>query len=187
LPLSLSPTDFKDRVRAFDEGVDALFDRLRGNAVVDRLMYGASELGDFSLIWHMVGMARGLTSKQREAEAVRLSVILAGESVLVNAVIKSFFRRTRPEWEQPRAYRIRRPLSSSFPSGHASAAFTAATVMSQGDPMWPLYYAAAAVVASSRTYVKIHHASDVVAGVATGLVIGRIARRLWPRHGISGR
>ena len=106
--------------------------------------------------------------------------------MLVNGVIKSFFRRHRPAWEQPRAYRIRRPRSSSFPSGHASAAFTAATVLSEGDPLWPLYYAVAAVVASSRAYVKIHHATDVVAGVATGLVIGRIARQVWPKSGMSG-
>jgi undecaprenyl-diphosphatase len=185
LPKSLSPTDFKGRVRAFDDRVDAIFDQTRGHPTIDRLMYGASELGDFSLLWHMVGMARGLTSDQRADEAIRLSVILAGESLLVNGVIKSFFRRTRPVWDQPRAFRIRRPRSSSFPSGHASAAFTAATVLSEGDPLWPLYYAAAAVVASSRTYVKIHHASDVVAGIATGLVIGRIARRAWPKPGMS--
>jgi undecaprenyl-diphosphatase len=185
LPPSLSPTDIKDRVRAFDDRVDGLFDEVRGHPAVDRLMYGASEVGDFSLVWHMVGMARGLTSNERADEAIRLSVILAAESVLVNGVIKSFFRRRRPIWDQPRAFRIRRPRSSSFPSGHASAAFTAATILSEGDPLWPLYYAAAAVVASSRAYVKIHHASDVVAGVATGLVIGRIARRLWPKSGMS--
>ena len=28
--------------------------------------------------------------------------------------------------------------------------------------------------------MKIHHASDVVGGVATGIVLGRLARRLWP-------
>jgi membrane-associated phospholipid phosphatase len=165
--------------------VDATFDKMRGHPTIDRLMYGASELGDFSLLWHMVGLARGLTSDKRANEAIRLSVILAGESLLVNGVIKSFFRRRRPVWEQPRAFRIRRPRSSSFPSGHASAAFTAATVLSDGDPLWPLYYATAAVVASSRTYVKIHHASDVVAGVVTGMVIGRIARRAWPKSGMS--
>ena len=97
-------------------------------------MYGASELGDFSLLWHMVGLARGLTSDERADEAIRLSVILAGESLLVNGVIKSFFRRRRPMWEQPRAFRIRRPRSSSFPSGHASAAFTAATDPERGQP-----------------------------------------------------
>jgi membrane-associated phospholipid phosphatase len=184
---SLSPTDIKERIRAFDDHVDTVFDRVRGDPVVDRVMYGASELGDFSLLWHMVGMARGLTSDEHADEAIRLSVILAGESLLVNGVIKSFFRRRRPIWDQPRAFRIRRPRSSSFPSGHASAAFTAATVLSEGDPLWPLYYAAATVVAVSRTYVKIHHASDVVAGIATGLVIGRIARKVWPKDGMPWR
>ena len=184
---SRSPADIKNRVRGFDDRVDAIFGRARGHPTIDRLTYGASELGDFSLLWHMVGLARGRTSDERADEAIRLSVILAGESLLVNGVIKSFFRRRRPLWEQERAFRIRRPRSSSFPSGHASAAFTAATVLSEGDPLWPLYYAAAAVVASSRTYVKIHHASDVVAGIATGLLIGRIARRAWPKPGMSRR
>ena len=187
LSRSLSPADIKNRVRGFDDRVDAIFGRARGHPTIDRLTYGASELGDFSLLWHMVGLARGRTSDERADEAIRLSVILAGESLLVNGVIKSFFRRRRPLWEQERAFRIRRPRSSSFPSGHASAAFTAATVLSEGDPLWPLYYAAAAVVASSRTYVKIHHASDVVAGIATGLLIGRIARRAWPKSGMSRR
>jgi undecaprenyl-diphosphatase len=185
LPKSLSQTDIRQRVRAFDDRVDELVDEVHGHPVVDRLMYGASELGDFSLLWHMFGLARGLTSDERANDAIRLSVILAGESLLVNGVIKSFFRRKRPDWNQPRAFRIRRPRSSSFPSGHASAAFTAATVLSQGDPWWPLYYAAAAVVASSRTYVKIHHASDVVAGAVTGLIIGRVARKAWPKSGMS--
>jgi len=65
----------------------------------------------------------------------------------------------------------------------ASAAFFAATVLGEGSPAWPLYYAAAAVVASSRVYVKIHHGSDVVAGAVTGMVLGRIARRAWRTPG----
>jgi membrane-associated phospholipid phosphatase len=183
LPSPLSPTDFLARVRAFDDRVDAAFDALRGNKTADRLFYGASELGDFSLIWHLLGTARGLTSDRKADEAIRLSAVLAVESVLINGVVKSFFRRRRPEWllETPRPHRLRRPRSSSFPSGHASAAFTAATLLAEDDPLWPLYYAAAAFVASSRTYVKIHHGSDVVAGAVTGMVIGRIARKAWPK------
>jgi undecaprenyl-diphosphatase len=57
---------------------------------------------------------------------------------------------------------------------------TAAGVLSQNDPLWPLYYAVGAVVASSRVYVKIHHPSDVVAGALVGLVLARLARRVWP-------
>ncbi len=108
-----------------------------------------------------------------------MSTILGVDSVLVTGVIKSFFRRKRPEWDQPRAYKIRRPRTSSFPSGHASSAFTAAAVLSRDDHLDPLYYAAAVLVASSRVYVRIHHASDVIGGIATGAVLGGIARRAW--------
>ena len=35
----------------------------------------------------------------------------------------------------------------------------------------------AAVVATSRAYVRIHHASDVVGGAAVGLALGKLAVR----------
>ncbi len=177
---SLLPGRLRRRVAAFDEQVDRGFDHLRGRRLPDRIFYVASELGDFGLIWHLIAVARGLRGGRFEREAVRVPTILGAESILVNGLIKSFFRRTRPMWDQPRAYRIRRPRSSSFPSGHASSAMTAAAVLGEHDPLVPLYYAAGAVVAASRVYVKIHHASDVVAGVATGLLLGRLFRRLWP-------
>jgi undecaprenyl-diphosphatase len=86
-------------------------------------------------------------------------------------------------WEEdrPRPHRIRNPTTSSFPSGHASAAFTAAGILSEGDPLWPVYYGVAAVVASSRVYTKMHHASDVVVGAAIGVTIAAVAKRAWPR------
>jgi undecaprenyl-diphosphatase len=169
-----------DKVRLFDKAVDKGIDRLR-NPTLDRVMYAVTELGDFSLVWHIAAVARGLRSDRDAGDAVRVATILGAESVLVNGVIKSFFRRTRPPWEVERAYRIRRPRSSSFPSGHGSAAFTAAAVLSEDDPLKPVYYTLAALVATSRVYVKIHHASDVVAGIATGVVLGAVAKRVWPR------
>ncbi len=36
------------------------------------------------------------------------------------------------------------------------------------------------MVAASRVHVKIHHASDVLAGVALGATLGRIATKAWP-------
>ena len=53
-------------------------------------------------------------------------------------------------------------------------------MLGQNDPLWPLYYAIGAVVASSRVYVKIHHPSDVVAGAVVGIVLAQVARRVWP-------
>lgn len=181
--MSFPPVRAKEVVKAFDDAVDQRFDRLRGNKVLDRVMYGASELGDWSLIWHLIGASQALLPGRDPMTAVRLSAILGVESLLVNGAIKGLFRRTRPEWgnDAPRPHNLRTPRSSSFPSGHASAAFTAAGVLAQGDPLWPVYYGIAAVVASSRVYVKIHHASDVAAGALLGVALGATARRLWPR------
>ena len=167
-------------VADFDARVDRAFDRLRGNPASDRLFYGASELGDFSLVWLIIGAIRGLRSERDWHAAVRVGGGLAIESVLVNVLIKSLFRRTRPPWEPERAIRLRRPRTSSFPSGHATSAFSAAGLLSEDDVLWPLYYAIAVIVASSRVYVRVHHASDVVVGAAIGVALGRIGRKLVP-------
>ena len=46
----LSPLAHK-RIQRFDERVDSVLDRVRGNPTADRVMYAASALGDHSLIW----------------------------------------------------------------------------------------------------------------------------------------
>ena len=109
------------RVKAFDDAADRALEVLRHQPQVDRVMYAATELGDMALIWHMVLAARGLRSDRHTADAVRIATLLGVESVLVNGVVKSFFRRKRPEWEQHRNYRIRKPRSSSFPTRCGSA------------------------------------------------------------------
>jgi undecaprenyl-diphosphatase len=167
-------------VARFDTAIDTWVDGLRGHPHLDRVMYSASELGDFSLIWHLVSSARALGPDRRVVHAVRVAAVLGVESALVNGPVKSVFRRHRPAWEQERPRRLRRPRTSSFPSGHASAAMTAAGLLAQNDPFGPLYYAIGAVVASSRVYVKIHHPSDVVAGALLGIALAQLARRVWP-------
>lgn len=167
-------------VATFDLAVDQAFDHLRGRRAADRVFYGASELGDFGLIWVLLGTVKGLRKGDDLATALKMTAAMGAESLLVNGVIKTFFRRTRPPWEVERPLRVRRPLTSSFPSGHATSAVSAAMMLSEDDDWWPLYVALAAVVASSRIYVKIHHASDVAAGLALGVVLGLIGRRLLP-------
>ena len=97
----------------------------------------------------------------------------------MNGVLKSIVKRERPVPEFERPLHLRMPRTSSFPSGHASAAFCAATLLSDGDRLAPLYYAAATIAATSRMHVRIHHASDVLAGAAIGITIGWVVKRLW--------
>ena len=167
---------FGERVAAFDERVDALLERLRGRPAADAVFATATHLGDWSLIWHLTGVARTLAGAP-PAEAVQLSVLLGAESLVVNQGIKRLFRRTRPTESGDERFAVRRPSTSSFPSGHASSAFFAATVLTSmsGRRAAPLWYSMATVVALSRPYVRIHHASDIVAGAAVGLGLGRVA------------
>jgi membrane-associated phospholipid phosphatase len=165
---------------SLDEVVDRAWDRLRGNPALDRLFYTASELGDFSLIWHLLGTARGVTLRGGTREAARLALALGAESALVNGMVKSAFRRERPIQSGERPHNLRQPLTSSFPSGHASAAFLAATLLSERSKVKPLWFGLATIVATSRIHVRIHHASDVVLGAGIGLTLGRLIRRVVP-------
>lgn len=168
------------RVVDFDERVDAALERIRGRPVPDAIMQAASHVGDFSLIWHVIGAGRGLTSARRADQALALSALLGVESLVVNQGLKRVFRRTRPtETGDPRLP-VRRPRTSSFPSGHASSAMFAATVLTVwgGRRTAPLWFGLAAVVATSRAYVRIHHASDVAAGAVVGLGLGALAAPL---------
>lgn len=164
----------------FDADVDKALDRLRGKPLPDRLFYTASELGDFSLIWYLFATAQGLRRDDDLAGALRIVAAMSLESGLVNGPIKSVFRRARPVSDVPRPHRLRQPRTTSFPSGHASAAAVFAVVAGQDDPLWPLYAAVATTVAVSRIYVRIHHASDVVGGAITGVALGSAFRRWWP-------
>jgi len=70
----------------------------------------------------------------------------------------------------------------SFPSGHASAAFTGASYLHHrygfawGAPM----YAIAAVISYQRVNVKDHYWTDVIAGAALGYVSGYLFSAKYP-------
>jgi undecaprenyl-diphosphatase len=172
-----------DALARFDDWVDDALDRLRGNPVADTVFTTASWLGEFSLVWHLANVTRGLTGRGRTLQVPVLAALLGAESLLVNQGLKRLFRRPRPTVAGDPRYPIRRPVTWSFPSGHASAAAFNAVLLTgwDGRRSVPLWWGLALVVATSRAYVRIHHASDVVAGLATGAVLGVAARQLVRR------
>lgn len=81
---------------------------------------------------------------------------------------------------------------NSFPSGHATSAFTLAAILAVVAPSgWWLFYVVAGVIAFSRVAVDAHFVSDVVAGGLLGWATGRIAMavadRRWPVRERPGR
>lgn len=166
----------------FDTAADDWFERhLRHRRPTDVVMYAASAVGDHGILW--LGLAAVQAVRMRKGwrrRFVRAAAGLGVESALVNGPVKLLFRRTRPLHTGPRPLHLRQPRTSSFPSGHASAAFFGAAVLRDGDPWWPLYYLLAVTVAASRAHVRIHHASDVIGGALIGAALGEAARRLFP-------
>jgi undecaprenyl-diphosphatase len=163
----------------FDAALERAVDRVRSPAL-DQVFYALSAAADHSKLWHALAWARGVATG-RPDDARRMSTALGIESFVTNVVVKSAvgrLRPVRPATDVPPPYRMRVPITSSFPSGHATAAFTAAVFLSDDDALAPLWYGLAGMVAFSRVYVRMHHASDVVAGAAFGLVLGRVLRRV---------
>lgn len=173
---------FGPLVDVFDQRVDELLEQIRGNPIADRIFTTASHAGEFSLIWHLVGIGRGLV-KGRLDQTIVLAALIGAESLIVNQGVKRLFKRDRPTTSGDDRLTVRAPVTSSFPSGHASAAAFAATMLTawDGRRLGSLWFTLAGVVALSRAYVRIHHASDVVGGVIVGRILGLIGRRIARR------
>lgn len=168
-----------DIITRFDDTVDGWFDQIRHHKVANRVFYAASEAGNFSMIWHASGIAQTMLGRTTRRDAIALSAALGVESLLVNQGIKRLFRRERPTHDGDRPHALRQPTTSSFPSGHASAACCAAILLSDRQPaLRPLWWTMAALVSTSRIHVRIHHASDVVGGAVVGTAIGLGARTI---------
>jgi undecaprenyl-diphosphatase len=169
-------------VDRLDALIDGWFEaHLRGRPLADRTMYTASAVGDHGLIWLALAVLQaGRRRQDWQRPLLRAAAGLGVESILVNGPVKWVFRRTRPVQVGPRPLGLRTPRTSSFPSGHATAAFFGAALLRDDDPWWPLYYGIALVVAASRVHVKIHHASDVLGGIALGVALGELTRHLVP-------
>lgn len=176
--------DLGPGVEHFDEVVDRQLERVRGNTLLDPIFTTASHVGDFSLIWHSINLLLGIHNRSPR-RIVFFAGLIGLESLVVNQGIKRIFKRSRPTIAGEDGLEVRVPLTSSFPSGHASSATFAAALLAHraSRPVAVLIYGAAATVAASRAYVRIHHASDVVAGVVTGGLLALLARRLIRRFG----
>jgi undecaprenyl-diphosphatase len=167
-------------VDAVDDRVDAVNGRWRGRPVADGLAYGASALGDHGLVWFLIGLAQSRRPGKRRKATWAISFSGAVTPV-VNAAVKSAVGRSRPEPRPDDPTPVRVPASTSFPSGHALAAWCAATLLAEDDPLGAAYYLVAAAVSLSRVHLRQHHASDVLAGAALGITVGQVGRRIGRR------
>jgi membrane-associated phospholipid phosphatase len=130
-------------------------------------------------------------------EKIKTTFLLATQSYVVGGFMESLFKflsgRQRPGYYDPNSMEAEpkfhgpfsKPgkdinglrLNSSFPSGHTTAAFAAATVYAmeyKDRPLVPIVaYSAATIIGLSRITENKHWLSDVFAGAALGFFTGR--------------
>ncbi len=104
----------------------------------------------------------------RETSVLAASALFVSGSIV--AVAKSVIARPRPDIAvEMLPYAVE---SYAFPSGHATLSFTAATILAFQFPRGKTYfYGIAVLVAFSRIYLGVHHATDVVAGAVLGVAV----------------
>ena len=136
-----------------------------------------------SQLWWGVAAILAVRKGPRRRAAMRGIAAIAGASATANLIGKPLFPRRRPAAEEVPEHRrlVRRPTSSSFPSGHSAsaAAFTVAVAME--SPAAGLAVAPLAVaVAYSRVHTGVHWPSDVGAGLLIGVGVASATRHWWP-------
>jgi len=111
--------------------------------------------------------------------AASIAVAIVIQALVVFA-IKFLIRRSRPQGEWGAIYRNTDP--HSFPSGHATRAFLLVALSYGLGPQlaFLIILAWAPLVSLARVVTGVHYISDVLAGIALGLIFGWLLLRVIP-------
>ena len=117
-----------------------------------------------------------ITHNEHATDAGIRSAEASVDSVILYAAMKAVLARQRPYAGQGEGrFFSGNWAAGAFPSGHATFAWTLASVMAHEYPNWPmrlLMYGSAAAVSTTRVTGGVHFPADVFAGSVIGFGVG---------------
>jgi undecaprenyl-diphosphatase len=142
------------------------------------LFEGLSYAGRLGLLWIVLALV--LCGIYRRWGTLWLTWIAVALADWVATAIKALVDRPRPfeRYAEPKTL-VPHSHDASFPSGHASTSFAAATMLSLAfPPLAPPLLVLAAAVSFSRVYVGVHYPLDILGGAVLGALVAIALRRL---------
>lgn len=144
-----------------------------------------TSLGNYGLIWIIFTLVLLICSDTRKT-GIMCAAALILDLIICNGILKNIVARTRPydAYENIRCLVSPQP-DYSFPSGHTASSFAAVVPALRNKNIRPVGVAAlvvAILMALSRIYVCVHYPSDVIAGVAVGILCGLISCRVMQKY-----
>ena len=146
------------------------------SGVCDAIFKNITHLGDGGILWIIVAIALMLFRRTRYI-GIAVAVSLALNSIICLGILKPAFARLRPFMlDSGIDLILHAPTDFSFPSGHTASSFSAAvTLLLYNRKYGVLALIVAALIAFSRLYLMVHFPSDVIAGIALGILTGAAA------------
>ncbi|MFW2383664.1 MAG: phosphatase PAP2 family protein [Acidimicrobiales bacterium] len=137
-----------------------------------------SAAGRYSMLW-MAAAGLGVLFSSDRVGFLWFEVAIVAEWVFTNGPVKLLFRRERPDNSDVRAMLpdwLHPPRSSSFPSGHSSAAAFATVIFWSWSPVAGIVCGIVALaMGASRVIIRAHHRTDVLAGFVWGAILAALA------------
>lgn len=137
---------------------------------LDEVMVFFSALGNGGLFWIALGIVLLLIPRTRKG-GLHLLLAMAVTYVLGNLFLKNLIARPRPcAVDTSVTLLIPYPSEYSFPSGHTSNGFAAATaVFLNFRKSGILALVVAGIIAFSRMYLFVHYPTDILGGIVLGV------------------
>ena len=148
---------------------------------LDTVMPIITWLGDKGLLWIVLGLGILFFQKGKRDTGFRVLLALLLGLLICNLLLKNAVGRIRPfALNDAVQLLVPPPSDPSFPSGHTTAAFAAATVLicDHWKGRW-IVLIVAILVAFSRLYLYVHFLTDVICGALIGIFCGWLSGLLW--------